>query len=351
MKCSVLSATCVDVAGVRPRLAGLSGLAAAVLGVLAVTVASAAEANPAPAARTLVIRERVSASHDKVTLGELVALADALAPQERSLAVLDAPAVGASRRVPLVDLAFALQRFPDLLDANLQGPEAVIIDRAAGAEDSQRVKDKVLAFLRTTSPWSAWKTDALFQAEDERKMRWQAGATELEIRPLEGTAVLGKVPLRLVFADSTGARLMECTVAPVILREARVAVLGVSRERGAVLRADDVQTMPLWLGGDDTRTRYITDVAACVGRELSRSLNAGEILQTHLLLNPQCIKRGDVVWVECRTGGLNVHLAVNAIEGGRLGEDIRVRNPVSGREFQVRTTGERKAALNLTPTL
>lgn len=350
MKCYASLPTCAK--AVWSTAFGLACCLATGLTALAAEPSVPATADPPAttgAGRILAIREKVSVHQEKVLLADLVVSADLLSSGERALAVLDAPAPGESRRLPLIDLAFALQRFPALLDLQLQGGDTVVIERAGDAAELLRTKEKVLAFLRATAPWSGWKTDVLFQAEDERKLKWPTEAASVDIRPLDNTAVLGKVPLRLAFLDSRGVRLLECNLAPVILRETKALVMATSRERGWVLRADDVQTMPLWTGGDENRTTYITDTESCVGRELSRAMAAGDLLQPKFLLNPVCVKRGDIVWIECKSGGLAVQLSANAMEGGRLGESVRVRNPVSGKEFQAKITGDRKAAVDLSP--
>jgi flagella basal body P-ring formation protein FlgA len=293
----------------------------------------------------LQIRDRVIALAPKVTLAEFAANSAMLNFAEGALEVLDAPAVGGQTRLTLVELAFLLQRHPALLDLQLRGPDAILIERTLPALDVQRLKNKLADAIRQTPPWSAWKIDVLLQAEDERRLSRCDAELSIKIQPLDGNLLSGSVPIRAAFVDSQGARVSDMTLTPVILRETQVVITTGPLNRGHVLREGDLQLAPLWLG--DQSRAVLSKTSDCVGRELSRNLSAGEIVQPAHLLNPVCARRGDVVWVRCSSGILTVSIATSALETARLGEQVKVRNPVSGKAFEARLVADRRAELDL----
>ncbi|OGV66166.1 MAG: flagella basal body P-ring formation protein FlgA [Lentisphaerae bacterium RIFOXYB12_FULL_65_16] len=295
--------------------------------------------------RVLQVRDCVTARASKVTLGELVVNSTVLDPVETALEILDAPPLGGQTRLTLVELAFLLQRHPPLLDLQLRGPDAIVVDRSLPAGDAQKLKNKLVDAIRQVPPWASWKIDVLLQGEDERKLAGCDASLNLEVHPLDGGLLSGSVPLRVAFVNAQGTRVSEVMLSPVILREVQVVIVTNSLDRGHVLRNEDVQLAPLWVG-DQNRT-VLSQLGDCVGRELSRRMTAGEIVQPGYLLNPVCARRGDVVWIRCASGALSVSIATNALEVGRLGEQVQVRNPVSGKSFEARLVAERQAELDL----
>src|SRR5690606_2905259 len=90
-----------------------------------------------------------------------------------------------------------------------------------------------------------------------------------------------------------------------------------------------------------------------VGRQAQRALGSGETLQIHdvatvrretsLLVRPR-----DIVRVTARKGTLKIALnAAEAIDGGREGDLIRVRNPTSGKIITGRVAGKNELELEL----
>jgi len=107
------------------------------------------------------------------------------------------------------------------------------------------------------------------------------------------------------------------------------------------LRKNDIKKVPIWVGGD--KKDYIADENHCIGKELAKNLSTGDIIRTNDLLSPVCAKRGDVLWVECRSGALSVRVAATAMENGRMGDVIKVKNNSSKKTFDAELVSEREA--------
>jgi len=74
--------------------------------------------------------------------------------------------------------------------------------------------------------------------------------------------------------------------------------------------------------------------------EVVNRITAGEpILAKQLTLRPQ-IRRGELVEVSADEGALSVSLKAIALEDGNTGDFIRMRNPLSRKEFQAQITNE-----------
>jgi flagella basal body P-ring formation protein FlgA len=99
------------------------------------------------------------------------------------------------------------------------------------------------------------------------------------------------------------------------------------------IRATDATCFPI--AGKEFPT-----VAQLTGMSPIHSIAAGSELRLDLLAPPNEINRGDAVHVEVRSGAARLVLTARALNGGRSGDTISVRNPDSNRTFQARVTGK-----------
>jgi flagella basal body P-ring formation protein FlgA len=99
------------------------------------------------------------------------------------------------------------------------------------------------------------------------------------------------------------------------------------------------------MGGDPEL--YVTDAGQAIGRELNRRLSSGELIRRSHLAPPKCAKRGEIVRVRCEVSGMTISMNAQALDDGRLGDTVRLRNPTSDATFRAVLNG-RKSALFLT---
>lgn len=73
-----------------------------------------------------------------------------------------------------------------------------------------------------------------------------------------------------------------------------------------------------------------------VGQVPLRPLRTGQILTPRLLVQPQLVRRGGNVQIVARNGPVEVRAPGEALEAGRLGDVVRVRNTSTGRVIRAR---------------
>lgn len=73
-----------------------------------------------------------------------------------------------------------------------------------------------------------------------------------------------------------------------------------------------------------------------VGQASLRPLRPGQVLQKRLLAAPVLVKRGDAVQIEARSGPVQVSASGEALEPGRQGDVVRVRNVNTGKVIRAR---------------
>ncbi|WP_114417407.1 flagellar basal body P-ring formation chaperone FlgA [Marinospirillum perlucidum] len=84
------------------------------------------------------------------------------------------------------------------------------------------------------------------------------------------------------------------------------------------------------------RYDYFTDPQAVIGMEVKRRIQAGSILTGRQLNITQAVNAGDEVIIQARSSSLTIRITGEALEGGRIGDQIRVRNLQSGRIIRAR---------------
>jgi flagella basal body P-ring formation protein FlgA len=114
-----------------------------------------------------------------------------------------------------------------------------------------------------------------------------------------------------------------------ISQNMQVLVLTRSLNRGEVITPD-----MLSLQSRDTATLpygYISDLAAATGKTLKRPMIAGSVLSPDAMEAQRIIKRGQLVTIYSRVGGLEVRAQATALSDAGQGERLRVENRSSHR--------------------
>jgi flagella basal body P-ring formation protein FlgA len=229
-----------------------------------------------------------------------------------------------------------------LLRFRLRGPARIAIRGGADPAFLRRCRRDLIEKIQATPPWDNWTISVRFGLDDDRQL---AGVSPeyatLTVQPRDTSSFLGSVALDVTFADAEGNVLLACALAPTILREVSVLMVAEGSDRGHTLTAADLRQTSVWLSGD--AASYVTDPSAAVGCELNRRLVAGALLRASYLSPPMCARRGELVKVVYQSGGLTVSMNALAVENGRLGDRIRLRNTTSETVFSAVLDGRRRA--------
>jgi len=118
-----------------------------------------------------------------------------------------------------------------------------------------------------------------------------------------------------------------------------------SISRRTIISAEDIETdfRDISMLGDS----LIGNPEQAIGKQLYKSLRAGDIIFAHLLKAPPLVKRGDMVTIIAKSGGLQVSAPGEAKNAGAIGEIVRVKNLMSRRILQARVVDEGMVEIDL----
>lgn len=259
------------------------------------------------AKRVLSIKGRVMSKSPTVRMKDIVVNPQSLTESERELEVTEAP-TKADETIGIVDLAYMLQKHPGLMDVSIKGPRNIVIQRVADSETVRKAKDDIVSHIKTIPPWKDWEIDVILSPSDESIVSKAAPFAKVEVLPSENKNMIGAVNLNIAFIGEDGRQLSKSSINPTILKKAQVLVMNANSRQGQILSSSDIKRIPMWLGPENRD--YVTEESECVGRELAKALPMGEIIKSSDMLRPVCAKRGDIIWIECKSGPLSVKLAV-----------------------------------------
>lgn len=80
----------------------------------------------------------------------------------------------------------------------------------------------------------------------------------------------------------------------------------------------------------------LPSVDAAVGQASTRALRTGQVVSPRWLVQPLLLKRGDSVSIVARNGPIEVQVPGEAMEPGRRGQVVRVRNAGTGKVIRAR---------------
>jgi flagella basal body P-ring formation protein FlgA len=186
----------------------------------------------------------------------------------------------------------------------------------------------------------------------------QAGWLEARFDVTVLDAALAKAPactqpLKVVPADVRHATRMRFEVAceapqvwqrDVVVRAritARVVVMAQDVPAGRVIQDDDVglEARDVTVVPD-----AVSDPQAVAGLASRRTLRTGQVVSQRALLTPVLVQRGQSVAIEASNGGITVNVPGEAMDTGRAGETVRVRNVGSGKVIRARVIDAGKVA-------
>ncbi len=213
----------------------------------------------------------------------------------------------------------------------LEFPVAI---RGAQSIDQARIRGLLDAFLVARADVLPMAKVRFKSVEEVRPFELPAGVVTCEIVPAN-PAIIGSRHFTLIFRVN-GRVKKNLALRTRLEALAPVAVAAIGLPRGAVIAPGDVHLVERDLSG---LRQPCLDVASLVGKRVRRTLRAGEVLQKGLLKTPPVVRRGDLVTMTLRSGGMVLTARGAARENGVTGATIRVRNNASHKEILCRVTG------------
>jgi len=297
-------------------------------------------------ALVVALRPSVKAGHRVLSIGDVADIYGGDSDLSQRIARLDI----LDNRQPIGPTAISQRqiRIRLLLDGisadsfSLAGSEQIVISPQTDPINDQLVTESIRVALarrfqlpdsdldvRLTQPLPAMTDLAEFAPHD------------VEIEPyLPDKLPRGKARIRLaVHAGGQLRRVLSVTVGITEYREIAVATQAI--KRGQLLSAGDLKSERRPITGP---AQYAS-LASAIGREAKRALRPSEAIRPHDIEDsheesPVLIKYRDTVRLVARRGPLEVTLsAAEALQQGRLGDVIRVRNVESKRVIVGKVVG------------
>ncbi|OPY80767.1 MAG: flagellar basal body P-ring biosynthesis protein FlgA [Syntrophorhabdus sp. PtaU1.Bin153] len=201
------------------------------------------------------------------------------------------------------------------------------------AQEQSLIERKLTDFIKT-----------IYGEGEEVRVKFDNIPAQLKGRPNVRNISFARMPddrgegLCLVEVEGKNRRGKNVYVPFRVTKKTRVFVLIENGKKGDVIRSDSVAVRDTSLS--DRRSMYPSNLENIVGKTLKKDLPGGTVITSHLLDNPVVIERGEVVHIIAENSRLVVRAKGRALEKGRIGDSIRVKNTSSDREIYGKVIGE-----------
>lgn len=215
----------------------------------------------------------------------------------------------------------------------------------AGGEDQVLTQQEVEATLRRyvlqRSPWRPEQVEVSTRAYTPLTL--PAGRVELRIiRPQRG--ITPGFHSFLLDVGVKGKRWRKVWVRAEIRVSGEVVVTSRPLARYQFIAKEDVRLE--WRNLTFLSNRAFTKLGETIGMQATRPIEVNEILTPKIAELPKIVRRGSLLSLVYETSGLKVETRGKAMEGGRVGDIIRVKNSSSGKALEGRILDARTVRMN-----
>jgi flagella basal body P-ring formation protein FlgA len=241
---------------------------------------------------------------------------------------------------------------PTIIDA----PRMTVVQPAAQASPtavSTEADSRTLGEILTTT-----SLEQLGYSKTDAQITWQDGDKKL----LALTGSENRFDLRPIRMRGLGTITWEVSVRPiasdasVYTRAEKYMINGTARAwqsqvivvrplaMGAIIARQDVNERRVLV--EQLDPEVISRRDAVVGMQAARNIDVGSVLTARNIQQVPLAKTGQPIAVEVDTGGIMVRQTMKALEGGGMGQTIRVRNEQSKQVISVRLIGPQQAVVD-----
>lgn len=207
------------------------------------------------------------------------------------------------------------------------------LERSAINLATTAVCEAVARYLKqTTGSDEGWQVEVDLTADQARAVN--AATDSLTAQGKQSTSV-GQQPFTIVLGGAKQRTQFEVMATITLPPSIVVAVNSIAK--GDMLRASDLQVQRLKPGA--VRKDGFETIEQIVGREAARSIAAGQPLDATYVRLPLMVRRGDVVELYARSGGVQVHTRARARDEGSVGDLINVELLSNRRALLARVCG------------
>ena len=203
---------------------------------------------------------------------------------------------------------------------------ACIAGTDAYSQDSSYVETKIHDFIRK-----------IYDDNDDLHVKFGNMPAPLRGRPNVKSINFAKVPdakgdgVCLIEIEGKNNKDRSFYVPFRAISKTKVFVLTNSGKRNDKLRPESITVKETVL--NDNKPAYPSKLEDVIGRTLKKDVSAGTVITYSMLDDPVVIQKGEIVNVIAENKKLMVRTKGKAMEKGKVGDSIRVRNVQSDKEF------------------
>jgi len=202
-------------------------------------------------------------------------------------------------------------------------------ERAGQVVSQERVEQTLRRYVLNNGIWEAKQVEV--RALSYKPVPVRAGKLALRVAKPAKRIAPG-VQSFLLMADVEGKEESQIWVRTEITVHDNVVVSARPLARRQVIGAEDVRID--WREINPSNPAPFTKIEDAIGKQVARATGANEVLTPTLAEAPQVVRHGGAVVLVYETERLRVEAAGEALQAGKVGEVIRVKNPASGKLLQ-----------------
>jgi flagellar basal body P-ring formation protein FlgA len=198
--------------------------------------------------------------------------------------------------------------------------------RAAASDDKLFIESRLSNFIQK-----------FYDGDDEMQIKFGSIPAALRGKPAIRSVSFAKIPdmqgegVCLVDIEGKNNRDRSVYVPFRVIRKLKIFVLNASCRKGHVIRPDDLSSRETYQ--NERRAGFPTNIEEVNGRVLTRDVPAGTAIAYAFLEEPILIQKGEIVNIIAENMRLTVQSKGKAMEKGKKGESIRVKNISSDKEI------------------
>lgn len=130
-----------------------------------------------------------------------------------------------------------------------------------------------------------------------------------------------------------------------VFSKKRIYVLKQNLKRGDIIEASDIIRKEVLM--NENKGRYPSVIEDVVGKTVKKDINAGSVIRNDLIEDRYAVKMNEIVSIVAQNNRISVRTKGRAIEKGKIGDIIRVKNVSSNKEILGKVTGSGVVSIDM----
>ncbi len=279
---------------------------------------------------------KASVAGPRITLADIAAITPAgeRAKAIGQLPVAASPPPGKTKELYVVPIITSLRNRPEAAEVDWQGSDTILVERQGQVISQQQLEQILAEYLKENAAKlpKAEIRPASFKAPEQLVLPMgQLGWKVTPSRP----DIISSTSFSIQFTVD-GKPAGNCLVRGKLEVLAEVVTTTTTLHKGDVIAAEMVAMERQRI---DNLRKPFHATEDLVGKQVTRTVNAGQALEEEDIAMPAVIKEGDMVSIVARKGQLNLSTKGLAKADGRMGETIQVKNIGSNKVIHGRVEG------------